>query len=119
MEQTLSNILGAAVRAARQRQELTQADVAERVGLATEVYGRLERGHMLPSVRTLLKICSVLRVSSDEVLGLINPDKPVQVAETPREPKEPREVRRLMRTLRNLEPTQLRLIGQVANALKR
>jgi transcriptional regulator with XRE-family HTH domain len=119
MEPTLSTILGAAVRAARQRQELTQADVAERVGLATEVYGRLERGHMLPSVRTLLRICTVLHVSADQVLGLINLDKPITVAETPRENKEPREVRRLVRTLRTLDPGQLRLIGQVANALKR
>jgi transcriptional regulator with XRE-family HTH domain len=119
MEQTLSNILGAAVRAARQRQELTQADVAERVGLATEVYGRLERGHMLPSVRTLLRLCSVLHVSADEVLGLTHPDKPVPVAESPREPRESREVRRLMRALRALDPAQLRLLGQVAAALKR
>jgi transcriptional regulator with XRE-family HTH domain len=119
MEQTLSQILGAAVRAARQRLELTQADVAERVGLATEVYGRLERGHMLPSVRTLLRICTVLHVSSDEVLGLVNLDKPVTVAESPREQKEPREVRRLVRSLRTLEPGQLRLLGQVANALRR
>ena len=75
MEPTLSTILGAAVRAARQRQELTQADVAERVGLATEVYGRLERGHMLPSVRTLLRICTVLHVSADrsEVYGVSLP----------------------------------------------
>lgn len=119
MEPTLSTILGAAVRAARQRQALTQADVAERVGLATEVYGRLERGNMLPSVRTLLRICTVLHVSADEALGLANLDRPVTVAETPREPKEPREVRRLVRTLRLLDPAQLRLIGQVANALKR
>lgn len=119
MEQTLSTVLGAAVRAARQKMELTQADVAERVGLATEVYGRLERGHMLPSVRTLLRICSVLHVSADEVLGLANLERPVQVAESPREPRESREVRRLVRTLRNLEPPQLRLLGQVANALKR
>jgi transcriptional regulator with XRE-family HTH domain len=119
MEPTLSTILGAAVRVARQRQGLTQADVAERIGLATEVYGRLERGNMLPSVRTLLRICTVLQVSADEALGLTRLDKPVAVAEMPREPKEPREVRRLVRTLRLLDPAQLRLIGQVANALKR
>lgn len=118
MEQTLNQLLGAAVRSARQRLELTQADVAERVGLATEVYGRLERGHMLPSVRTLLKICTVLHLSADVTLGLVNPDRPVPVTDTPREPKESREVRRLVRSLRDMDPAKLRLVGQVANALK-
>jgi transcriptional regulator with XRE-family HTH domain len=118
MEQTLPQLLGAAVREARQRQELTQADVAERIGLATEVYGRLERGHMLPSVRTLLKICTVLHVSADKTLGLENLERPVPTPDTPREPKESREVRRLVRSLRDLDAAKLRLIGQVANALK-
>lgn len=118
MEQTLNQLLGAAVRSARQRLELTQADVAERVGLATEVYGRLERGHMLPSVRTLLKICTVLHLSADVTLGLVNPDRPVPVTDSPREPKESREVRRLVRSLRDMDPAKLRLMGQVANALK-
>ncbi|HEY0092769.1 MAG TPA: helix-turn-helix transcriptional regulator, partial [Archangium sp.] len=43
----LAATIGTAARAARVQANLTQEDVAERVGLATEVYGRLERGGML------------------------------------------------------------------------
>ncbi|MBJ6760198.1 helix-turn-helix transcriptional regulator [Myxococcaceae bacterium JPH2] len=123
MEQRLATIIGNAVRAARQRLELTQADVAERVGIATEVYGRLERGHMLPSVRTLRKLCLVLNASSDVLLGLsatttVEGSAP-QLAEDPPEYRERPEVRRLMRTVRKLDSPRLRLLGQVAHALER
>ncbi len=117
MEQRLSTIIGAAVRAARQRLDLTQADVAERVGIATEVYGRLERGHMLPSVKTLRRVCLVLNCSADVLLGVASAEKPVMVAEDPPEYGEKPEVRRVLRTLRRLEPAQLRLISQVAGAI--
>src|SRR3954470_18319814 len=39
----LAETIVATARAARQRHRLTQADVAERVEIASEVYGRLER----------------------------------------------------------------------------
>ena len=118
MEQRLATIIGASVRAARQRLDLTQADVAERVGIATEVYGRLERGHMLPSVKTLRRLCLVLNCSSDVLLGVASAEKPVAVAEDPPEYGERPEVRRVLRTLRRLEPAQLRLISQVAGAIR-
>lgn len=123
MEQRLATIIGTAVRAARQRLELTQADVAERVGIATEVYGRLERGHMLPSVRTLRKLCLVLNCSSDVLLGMsatpaVEGGAP-QLAEDPPEYRDRPEVRRLMRTVRKLDNPRLRLLGQVAHALER
>ena len=119
MEQKLAAIIGASVRSARQRLDLTQADVAERVGIATEVYGRLERGHMLPSVKTLRRLCLVLNCSSDVLLGVASAEKPVAVAEDPVEYGERPEVRRVLRTLRRLEPAQLRLISQVAGAIHR
>src|SRR6218665_3222801 len=70
MAKKLATRLGECARAARQRLNLTQEDVAERVGIATEVYGRLERGNMLPSVPTFRKLCAVLSLSADEALGL-------------------------------------------------
>ncbi|MCP3136209.1 helix-turn-helix transcriptional regulator [Pyxidicoccus xibeiensis] len=121
MEQRLATIIGNAVRAARQRLELTQADVAERVGIATEVYGRLERGHMLPSVRTLRKLCLVLNCSSDVLLGMAGVagvEGAPALAEDPPEYRERPEVRRLLRTVRKLDAPRLRLLGQVANALE-
>ncbi len=41
--------LGTALREARLKAQLTQADVADRVDVATEVYGRMERGNLTPS----------------------------------------------------------------------
>lgn len=62
--------LGEVLRSARLKAELTQADVAERVGVVTEVYGRMERGNLTPSVLTLRKLCMVLRVDASTALGL-------------------------------------------------
>ncbi|WP_216623551.1 helix-turn-helix transcriptional regulator, partial [Corallococcus exercitus] len=70
MERKLAVSVGAAARAARLRAGLTQADVADRVGIASEVYGRLERGKMMPSVPTLFRLCLALQLSADASLGL-------------------------------------------------
>ena len=105
------------------RLELTQADVAERIDVATEVYGRLERGGMLPSVQTLLKLCHELNVSSDELLGLAqhasSPRGGSSSAEAHSAPSERPEIRRLLRSLRQLDPSHIKLLGLVAKALLR
>jgi transcriptional regulator with XRE-family HTH domain len=112
--------VGELAREARVRSGLTQADVAERVGLATEVYGRLERGRMLPSVPSLRRLCIALRMPSDSLLGLNTGEVPTWAAESsPAEYEEVPELRRLMRTLRKLDGTQLKLIGLVAAALQK
>ena len=112
--------VGEIAREARLRAGLTQADVAERVGLATEVYGRLERGRMLPSVPSLRRLCIALRMPSDTFLGLNSGEVPTWVAEnSPPEYEESPEFRRLMRTLRKLDGSQLKLIGLVASALQK
>jgi transcriptional regulator with XRE-family HTH domain len=102
-------------RAARLHAELTQADVADSVGIATEVYGRLERSNLLPSVPTLRRLRLTLNVSADAFLGLSPSPVPPRV-ERP-EQRDPPHLRRLLRTLRSLSPEQLRLIGTVATAL--
>jgi transcriptional regulator with XRE-family HTH domain len=119
MDKKLATTIGASARVARGRMELTQADVAERIDVATEVYGRLERGGMLPSVQTLLKLCHELHVSADELLGLSaqNGGTPARASEAPPPTPERPEVRRLLRSVRQLDPAQVKLLGLVANAL--
>jgi transcriptional regulator with XRE-family HTH domain len=119
MDKKLATTIGAAARSARMRLELTQADVAERIDVATEVYGRLERGGMLPSVQTLLKLCHELNVSSDELLGLSQHGPTTRAAEPPAAPTERPEIRRLLRSLRQLESAHIKLLGLVAKALLR
>ena len=110
--------LAAVVREARKKAELTQADVADRVGLVTEVFGRLERGHLLPSVPTLRKLCRALRVDANAILGLDAEKAPLLKAPE-READDPPELRRLVRTLRRMDAAQLAVVSSTANALVR
>lgn len=113
----LRTTVSTAARAARLRAGLSQADVAEGVGVVTEVYGRLERSDLLPSVPTLRRLCLTLRVSADEFLGLGSSKEP-DWSDGPAQ-RDPPHLRRLLRTLRELSPEQLRLIGSLARALVR
>jgi transcriptional regulator with XRE-family HTH domain len=116
MAKKLATRLGECARAARQRLNLTQEDVAERIGIATEVYGRLERGNMLPSVPTFRKLCAVLALSADEALGLSNEGPAPWTPPPPPSPEvsEPAELRRLLRRARQLDRNSLRVLSLVA-----
>ncbi|MBM7115705.1 helix-turn-helix domain-containing protein [Archangium primigenium] len=70
MDENLQRLLGEAARAARLRLGLTQAEVAKKVRLKSGVYGRVERGMMMPSVPTLRRMCETLGISSDVLLSL-------------------------------------------------
>lgn len=104
--------IGAACRVARQKLQLTQEDVAERVGLATEVYGRLERGNMTPSVPTLRKLCLALNLSADVALAL---DDTAELPPRPMpEEEQSADVRRLLRRARELSPDRVRILLTLA-----
>jgi transcriptional regulator with XRE-family HTH domain len=60
--------VGKRARAVRTRLGLNQAEVAERIGISDEVYGRLERGAMTPRLTTFLRLCSVLGVEPNDLL---------------------------------------------------
>lgn len=114
--------VGEACRAARRRLGLTQEEVAERVKLATEVYGRLERGNNLPSVPTLRRICLVLQVSADELLALgtgevLDTPPPSPGGAPATEP--PLELRRLFRRAGGLTKDHVRVLNVLAVALQR
>jgi transcriptional regulator with XRE-family HTH domain len=71
------SIIGERARSARTRLGLNQSEVAERVGISNEVYGRLERGLMTPRLATFLRLCDVLRVEPNDLL-LASPDAPLR-----------------------------------------
>lgn len=113
----LSAQVGKAAREARQRVGLTQEDVAERVGITAEVYGRVERGAMLPATPTLRNICAALGTSADLLVGLSGPETP-QAQTAPIESDTP-EIRRLMRVVRTMDDEQLAIFrGAAAGFLK-
>jgi transcriptional regulator with XRE-family HTH domain len=114
----LAKALGDAAREARLRAGLTQADVAERIGVATEVYGRLERGLLMPSVPTLRRLCLALHLTADKLLALSSAHPP-SWAETPPPPQEGVHMRRLLRHVRRLTPHQIRALSLVAATLRK
>ncbi len=116
VDHKLATLLGAAARDARQRLGLTQGDVAERIGMAMEVYSRLERGKMLPRTQTLRRLCDVLQVSADTLLG-VGRAEGTPVAPRKKVREDPVELRRMTRKLRELEPGQLRAVSRVVNAV--
>lgn len=110
MNEALASTVGATARSARARLGLTQADVAERVGIAMEVYSRMERGKVLPSVTTLRKLSQVLCISADTLLGLCGVDAhgPLNEGASTAAGEDPPRLRRLVRALRTLDPAQLK-----------
>jgi len=69
-DESLRACIGHTAKAARLRLGLSQWEVAERIGINSEVYGRLERGGMAPSIGTLHRLCVALGISADEAFGL-------------------------------------------------
>lgn len=114
--QRLRTTLGEKARQARRRARLTQADVADRLGVVTEVYGRFERGQVLPGIPSLLKLCLVLKVSSDHFLGLDASRAPRWVEPEHHESPQPR---RLLRALRQLSPAQLKVVAQMVHLIQK
>jgi len=111
---SLARHVGAAAREARARAGLTQAEVAERVELATEVYARLERGNMLPSVPSLLRLCRALGVDANSLLGLVTDTPPQWLVQAAPPSEEPPALRRLLRSVRRLGAAQVNALTRVA-----
>lgn len=66
-KETLDTI-GRKMREAREKQHLTQSDVAEKAGLSTNHYAQIERGEANPTVEALESICKALKLKSSKIL---------------------------------------------------
>ena len=60
--------LGQRIRTIRENNKLTQETLAEMTDLSNNYISNIERNESIPSLQTLVKICSVLRVTPDYVL---------------------------------------------------
>ena len=60
--------IGANIRTARMRADLTQEKMSEMIGVTPQYLSDLERGLVGTSIATLIKICTELNVSSDFIL---------------------------------------------------
>lgn len=66
---SLAVIFGTNLRNCRKAKRLTQADLAEKVALSTEMISKIERGVASPSFGTVEKIAEVLDVSEGFLFG--------------------------------------------------
>jgi transcriptional regulator with XRE-family HTH domain len=72
----LAKRVGANIRRIRLSHDFTQEQVAELLGMPVELYGRMERGYLLPRVVMLVGLCRALSTTPDELLGFadLTPD---------------------------------------------
>lgn len=104
--------IGDRARAARTRLGLNQSEVAERVKISDEVYGRFERGLVKPRIQTLLKICEALQVTPNELLlGEV-------AGETARDDRLTAGLRRLVNVLDGADDTTIARVTEVARWLR-
>jgi len=116
-QRRLPATLGAALKQARTRAGMTQAEVAEAIGTHTEVYGRMERGSVMPSVPTLLRLCMTLGSGPHELMGFSELG-PLQSAPgaswvLPSLSNSP-ETRRLLHRIQRLNSPRIKLLSRLA-----
>ena len=104
----LKHFVGQRLRDLREDRELTQAELAEAVFMATESYGRLERGLSFPSVPTLIELHRVLGTSVDNILGIDDNNG--------KSTKRP-EVERVAQRMDNLNRSSLRVVINAVDML--
>ncbi|GMU63470.1 MAG: hypothetical protein AMXMBFR34_52330 [Myxococcaceae bacterium] len=96
--------------AIRQARGLTQTQLADAMGTTQRVISRLETVADYPTVPLLLELCRVLKVSSDELLGL----KPPPRVEPPRQPPEEKRLWRHLRVVAQLPERDQRAVLRLA-----
>ncbi|WNG54171.1 helix-turn-helix transcriptional regulator [Archangium gephyra] len=109
----LRRSFGKAARAARLRLGLTQAQIARRAGTTSDVYGRIERGDMMPSVPNLLRLCEALESTPDTLLSQGLAEGRASTGASVPAPDEPPEVSRIVRLLRGWSHERLVLLHKL------
>ena len=63
-------MFGKRIKEERQLKGLTQLQLAEKLGTTQSTIGKYEREELQPNIDVITKICKVLEISSDYLLGL-------------------------------------------------
>ena len=114
----LQQSLGEVARAARERLGLTQAQVARQAGIAANVYGRIERGGMMPAVPTLRKLARILGISADALLALSPADVAASVDAPAPEGNLSPELMQLVSMLSGWSPAKVKRLIRVLKVLE-
>lgn len=60
--------VGMAIRKCRRAQDMTQEQLAERVGVSVSFIGHIERGARVMSLNTFVRICRALGCALDDIV---------------------------------------------------
>lgn len=72
----MKNVIAKRLRDARLLRKLSQSELANRSGFEPSAISHFENGQRLPSAPNLIRLCRALAVSSDHIIGLVNPRGP-------------------------------------------
>jgi transcriptional regulator with XRE-family HTH domain len=117
MVEELHRHLGEVARVAREHLGLTEAEVAEKVSLLPEVYGRIERGTLIPSIHTVWRLSLVLGISSDVLLGVLPFQGEATLDSALPEGGPSPELRRIVHQLLTWPPERLKVLDKVLSVL--
>lgn len=72
--------IGKRIASARKAAHMTQAELAEKIGISEKYQSRIECGKQLPSILIVAKTCEALNISADELLAItdISPNENIQ-----------------------------------------
>ena len=94
----------------RAKRDMSQAELAEILGVTQQAVGRWEKELNMPDIETLNKIADYFHVTTDELLGRDAP-KAIPAKEAPAPPTI------LMRAEQDLPPEKRKLLEDMAKAL--
>lgn len=96
--------LGEKIKKARESQGMKQKDFADTLELSQAAVSQFESGARQPTPKTIEKICKVLAITKEELVGEEN--------------KENFEKAMLMRNLKGLSPESIRKLNEIAKMFK-
>ena len=102
------------LRAARERAQLTQGDLAEALDMSETVYARYEAAKTWPAIGRLRHLCQILDCSADVLLGYRALD---DRALPPAPPRDAPRLRRLLRLVRQARPEMVLTVHQMLDLL--
>lgn len=112
-EGLLQKRMGEVARGVREGLGLTQAQVGERADLNPGIYGRIERGGLMPSVPALRRIAIALGVPADVLLDRVSQEAPASGEELSPE------VREIVGLVRAWPEAKIRLALELLRVLER
>lgn len=64
--------IGKIISQKRKEMQLTQCDLADKIGISRDLLCRWEFGHSIPSIHYIMPLCNTLRLDVNELFGINN-----------------------------------------------